>query len=420
MGASASTFSLNDWRMRLHASPTLFALIRRKWLLLTAPAGLLLVVAVLLFRACGQRDERAFRLSGPVPIDSAGFSDALWQSLGARMEPGHQVSLLQNGEVFDALVAQIGQAKKSVHILMYIWEQGAASDRVVDALVSRARAGVACRIVVDDLGSPDFAKTVKPRLAAGGCEARTFRPLPAGRKLARNHRKLVVVDGAAAITGGFGIRDNWLGNGSDAKHWRDTSVLFSGPSVTDAQRAFTENWQEAGGALLMGEIFPEPSRAGSSSAAFIASTAAVVTRAERLLQLTMAAAQHRIWIENAYFVPSPGILELLKRKARAGIDVRIISPDKNSDSKTAFGAQHIEYGDLIDAGVRIWEYTASMLHAKTMLVDDDLALVSSINLDPLSLYELEETALLFRDSGLVRDLASSFTADTARSRAVEH
>jgi cardiolipin synthase A/B len=381
-------------------------------LLVLAGAGLLLV------KGCEHRDERAFRLAGRVPVDSVGFDLALRQSLGVTLEEGHRVQILQNGAVFDTAAEQIDRAQVSIHVLMYIWEQGEASDRIVRALVTRARAGVACRIVVDDLGSPDFGETVQPALTAAGCQVRVFRPLPAGRKLQRNHRKLLVIDGRVAITGGFGIRDNWLGNGTDREHWRDTSVLFAGPSVADAQQAFAENWQEAGGALLPGDIFPSVTPEGTSRAAFIASTAGVLTRSERLLQLMLASAERRIWLANAYFVPSPGVIELLERKARAGVDVRLMTPDKNSDSKTAFGAQHLEFDRLIAAGARVWEYTASMLHSKTLVIDDELSLIGSINLDPLSLNELEEVALLVRDPAVAAELAAAFTKDVERAQRV--
>lgn len=383
--------------------------------LLVALAAL---VVLLSLRAASHARQRAFRLQAPVGMDGAAFDNALYQSLGLHLQRGHTLARLRNGEVFDALVAQIGAARSSVNLLMYIWEKGAASERVVSALTARAKAGVRCRIVVDDLGSPDFAKDVQPALLAAGCEIRIFRPLPAGSKLARNHRKLLVVDGRSAITGGFGIRDNWLGNGDRDDSWRDTSVLFSGPSVTEAQQAFAENWQEAGGALLPAEDFPAQNVAGPASAAFVTSTGGELTRAERLLQLMIASATRRVWIANAYFVPTRGIIELLERKARAGLDVRLLAPAKNSDSKTAFGAQHLEYGSLMKQGLRVWEYDLAMMHAKTMVIDDDLSLIGSINLDPLSLNTLEEVALLVRDPALNQQLAQDFAADCQRSKAL--
>jgi len=314
-------------------------------------------------------------------------------------------------------VQEIGNAKSSVHIVIYIWEKGAASERVVAALVARAKARVACRLLVDAFGSSDFVKTVQQPLVDAGCEVRVFRPLPGVDKLARNHRKIVVIDGAVAITGGFGIRDNWLGDGVRDEKWRDVNVRFTGPAVAEAQQAFAENWQEAGGALLPAEAFPTPAAAGTSSAAFVSSTGStVLTRAERLTQLMLSAARKRIWISNAYFVPSRGIVELLLRKASEGVDVRILAPGEKSDSKPALGAQRFDFDELLKRGVRVWEYQPSMIHSKTMVIDDGMVLVGSINLDPLSLNKLEEGALIVEDRAVASALSQSFITDCTHAR----
>jgi cardiolipin synthase len=357
-----------------------------------------------------------FQLNGPVPSEGEPLAFALLQSLGVRFDAGHSVSWILNGDVFEALEKEIAEARSSIHVLMYIWKEGTASDRIVRALVERASAGVACRIVVDPFGSSDFDDTVRAPLEAAGCEIRTFRPLSGKHKAARNHRKLVVIDGARAVTGGFGIRDNWLGDGVHDEKWRDSSVRFAGPSVADAQQAFAENWQEAGGNLLPREAFPSIAPEGHARAAFVSSTGAALTRAERLTQLLIAAATHRIWISNAYFVPTRGIAEQLRVKATAGVDVRILVPGKRSDSKTSFGVQRTsEYGPLLKAGARVWEYQSSMMHAKTMLVNDSLVLVGSINLDPLSLSVLEECALVTEDRALAQELARAFAIDCAHA-----
>lgn len=358
----------------------------------------------------------AFKLQGPVPGTREGLSAALWQSLGVRVSPGHRARWLGNGAVFDALVDDIARAESSIHIVIYIWEAGVVSQRVSDALAAKARAGVACRILVDAFGSSSFDDDVAGPLVDAGCELRAFRPLPGKDKLARNHRKIVVIDGKLAFTGGFGVRDNWLGDGVNDESWRDTNVRFTGPAVADAQRAFAENWQEAGGELLDEAAFPTIDATEPHFAAFVSSTAGVVTRAERLTQLLISAAQRRIWISNAYFVPTRGVVELLCDKARAGADVRILVPGKKSDSKTSFGLQHFEAGSMIKCGVRIWEYQPSMMHAKTMLIDDELSLVGSINLDPLSLNKLEEAAFIAFDAELAAELARSFSADCSLSR----
>ncbi len=332
------------------------------------------------------------------------------------METGHRVELLDNGAVFDRLEREIRKARSSVSIVMYIWEEGHASDRIVAALIERAKAGVRCRLVIDSLGSNAFPKVLLPRLVEGGCDVRMFRPALSETSLARNHRKVVIIDGVVAITGGFGVRDCWLGNGCEPGAWRDASVVFSGPSVHSAQQAFAENWQEAGGELLSAQEFPPPDASGPTTAAFVSSTASpTVTRAERLTQLMIAAASQRLWIVNAYFVPSQAILDQLAAKAAGGVDVRVLVAGHQSDSKLAFGYQQLTYGALIERGVEVWEYQPCMLHSKTMVVDDHLAVVGSINLDPLSLNTLDEVALVVYDATLASALEATFIADCGRA-----
>lgn len=377
-----------------------------------------LVTSFYVWRATRPKHERYFELAIPIPAPGADFAFALYQSLGVRALGGHRVELLQNGALFDALIREISAATSSVHVSMYIWEKGKASERVSAALIERARAGVPCRLVLDDWGSPDFMRDVAPALKSAGCEVRMFRPAPAHSIVTRSHRKIVIIDGKQAFTGGFGVRDNWLGDGVSNEAWRDTSVGFSGPAVAEAQLAFAEAWQEAGGALLPPGVFPELERAAPAVtrdgtwAAFVTSTASPeLTRSERLTQLMIASAKRRIWIENAYFVPTTAITDLLCQQAKRGVDVRLLVPGKQSDSKTSFGAQHAQFGGLIEHGVRVFEYQPSMLHAKTMVVDGTLSQVGSINLDPLSLSKLEEDALVIQDPALGSALEAAFEAD---------
>jgi cardiolipin synthase A/B len=375
-----------------------------------------IMVAFLLRHHAGVREERnddtPFHLQVPVPASGAPLSLALYQSLGVKLEPGNRVTWANNGKAFDVMADDIRQARRSMNLLFYIWEKGAASDRLVAALVERAHAGVACRILVDDFGSPDFGRDVRPSLSAAGCEVRVFRPLPGSSKTARNHRKVMVIDGRVALTGGLGVRDNWLGDGVSSESWRDSSARFAGPAVLGAQQVFAENWQEAGGELLPAQDFPDPEAAGQARGAVIGSTASsILTRTERLTQLMIAAARSRIWISNAYFVPSRAILEMLAQKAAQGVDVRVLAPGKKSDSKTAFGAQHGHYGALIRQGVQVFQYEPSMMHSKTMLVDDQLVSVGSTNFDPLSLHRLEEITLLVEDRDFAAELARDFLAD---------
>jgi len=381
----------------------------RRWGLVLA-LGVLLAVTIVFVADWFMDDEEHPRLElRDVPDSGEAFSTALFQNVATPMHPGQAIEIVDNGAVFDASASDITSAQTSIHVVVYIWEDGVASERIVAAIVPRARAGVQCRILVDAFGSPDFLEDVAPDLEDAGCEVREFRPIA---ELARNHRKIVVVDGRIAFTGGFGVADDWLGSGRDEGEWRDVAVRFQGPAVRDAQQGFAENWIEAGGALLPADAFAAAQPAGRARAAFVTSTGApVITRADRLTQLMIAAAHERLWISNAYFVPSEVIRAQLAEKADLGVDVRVLTAGEKSDSKTSWSAQNSQYDELVDHGVRVFEYQPTMLHTKAMVVDDELSLVGSINLDPLSLRELDEAALVIDDRATNEQLARAFERD---------
>ena len=227
----------------------------RSLALRSAARGALLGALSLAIAGCERKNSGGFELPANA-LGDASFSEALDQTLEAKLTPGHNVTFVNDARIFDALAGEIAGAKSSINVLIYIWEKGAVSDRIVAALTERARAGVACRIVVDAFGSSSFMDDVRPALAAAGCDVRSFRPVPGADDLARSHRKIVIVDGRVGFTGGFGIRDSWLRTEEEGIPWRDTNVRVEGPAVADMQRAFAESYQEAGGSILPHGAFP--------------------------------------------------------------------------------------------------------------------------------------------------------------------
>ena len=379
---------------------------------------------------CSFRGIRpSFDIAGTVPAAGESgdeFAAALFQTTGAHLEPGHAWQLDNNGEVFDAIAADIAEAKVSINFVEYIWEPGEASERLLGALAARSR-GVRCRILVDPLGSPRFAKEVAPRLIAMGCEARIFRPLSRDNIFERNHRKLVVLDGAVAYVGGFGVREEWRSirrryfrrsRKRFMGEWRDENLRITGPVARDVQRAFAQNWQEAGGGLLPAAELPIVSAKGETRAAFVCSTAGYLSNAERLVHLLIKSARRRIYIANAYFVPGRSLLDALIDKAKAGVDVRLLVPGRNNDIALSELGQRNRYRELLESGVRIFEYQLAMMHSKTMVVDDRLAMIGSINLNLLSLNRLDEAAVVVEDPRLIAELDADWAEDVADSREV--
>jgi cardiolipin synthase A/B len=364
----------------------------------------------------GRLATSEFRLDR-ADIETGDFANALYQTTSARMVPGNLIVPVDDGRVFEALIEAIHQAKQSVHIETFIWTDGQVSNRVIDALAGRIRAGVRCRIIVDAVGSADFGK-LQRRLELLGCEVYRFRLIPGQDDVARLHRKIVIIDGEVGFTGGFGIDDRWDGDGlhDDPPQWRDSAVMVRGPVVTQMQQAFAENWQEVTGGLLPPSSFPQVEDKGPSSAAFVTSVEnSVVTKNERLTQLFIASAKKRIWIANAYFLPSQPIMDLLARKAHADVDVRVLAAGEHTDTRAYLPVQRSRMDNLSASGVHAYEYVPTMMHAKTMLLDDRYFVVGSCNMDPLSLNKMDEAALVVDDPKLAAEERRRLSVDMKHS-----
>jgi cardiolipin synthase len=362
--------------------------------------------------ACVHRDKpQDLHLRDDLSAPGTDVSLALRQSVGVGLRPGHSVQLLQDEQILQALEEEIRSARESLHLLASPWVEGAASQRLTAALAAR-QPGVACRILVDPLHSPGFEEHVKPRLAGTGCEVRAFRPFPGAvvtfadeRVEARNYRQLLIRDGRVGLTGGAGV----------GPAWRDTYVRVEGNATRELQQAFAESWHEAGGALLPDSAFPPATASGEARAAFVASTGSPsLSHTERLTQLLIASARGRLWLTNGCFVPSSATLNMLMLKARKGVDVRVLVPGPgHGTNPRALAAQRSLYERLLEAGVRVWEYQPSRLQARTVLVDERLAAVGSMNLELHAHATLEEGALVAEDPRLAHTLAETFEKDLA-------
>jgi cardiolipin synthase len=273
-----------------------------------------------------------------------------------------------------------------------------------------------------------------------------------------------VVDGRVGYTGGFGLADYWLGAGRKENEWRETNVRFEGPAVAQLQAAFGTTWAEATGELITGDAFFPPAAfapASADSATPVSVQAAlrrtgpgraagalgappadapVVARdtavgnvragllhavpstgstpAERFLALSIAGARRTLYVSNAYFVPDDDFRNLLKRAALRGVDVRVLTTGPKTDVQTTLWAGRWRYGELLAAGVRMYEYQPANMHAKTMSVDGTWGSVGSMNFDNRSLAFNDETTLLVLDSTVVRGMDAMFLEDLKYSREI--
>jgi cardiolipin synthase len=236
------------------------------------------------------------------------------------------------------------------------------------------------------------------------------------------HARTVLIDGMTGYTGGFGIADKWVADQPGDPLWRDTGVRVTGPALEVMQSTFLSAWAEATGELLIGEAYfpeaPQP-RTGAALAGFLYSAPAIgTTPAERYLALLLAGAEHRLFIANSYFVPTPLMLRLLADAARRGVDVRLLLPGEKVDIRTSRYAGRSHFEELLTAGVRIFEYQPAMMHAKTIVVDGAWVTLGSLNLDNRSLRLNDEGALIARDEKVGATMDSLFLADLSRSREI--
>jgi len=307
---------------------------------------------------------------------------------------------------------------------MYYCKPGRMADTLAEILIDRARAGVRVFFLYDSFGTT-LKRKYLTALREAGVRTAAFRPfsLPTIHKLKhRAHIRVVVVDGSIGYTGGFGIHDKWFGSGRRKDEWRDTNVRFTGPAVRQLQATFAACWAEATRTLITGAfLFPEPrtSADGALAGVLHASPSVGSTEAERLFAVSIAGARHTLYITNSYFVPDGDMRQMLMEAARRGVDLRVLTAGPETDIKSTLYAGRAKYEELLEAGVRIYEYLPSMMHAKTMVADGMWATVGSMNADNRSLSFNEESNLLVLDRALAARLERLFVEDLEHSREIE-
>ncbi len=367
---------------------------------------------------------------GRVGREPAELREAAETATGVPLLPGTGVEILADGNaLFPRLRADLRAATRSIRIVEYYWGAGAVLDSIARILGDRARAGVSVEVVYDAFGAGDLPPEVFAGLRAAGARVVEFRPLrwfSLDRATRRTHVRDIVIDDRVGYTGGFGLDDKWLGDGRTRGHWRDTNVRVTGAAVQQFRAAFVVHWAEATGELLVGSgaaapgAAPDPGGEGDARLAGVIHSPAGIgsSPAERLLALSIAVARRRLWITNAYFVPDDDYVRMLCEAAERGVDVRVLTNGGGTDVKSTWYAGRYRYGQLLEAGVRIWEYQPAVMHAKTLVADDEWVEIGTVNFDNRSLAYNNEVALLAIDAELGMRLDSLFRADTGNSREI--
>ena len=341
---------------------------------------------------------------------------ALSRTAGAPLLGGNAVDLLIDAAAhYDAWLAAIRGARGRVLLENYIIRNDDVGRSFLDALVERAQAGVFVAVVVDWVGCLGQSRKAfwAPLRKAGG-EVRIFNPPQLGQPLgwiSRDHRKLLVVDGVLGFLSGVCISAKWLG---DPKHdvppWRDTGVTLRGPAVAELETAFAQSWGEIGSPLLPFAPILEPEvPAGDVSLRLIATQPATAGM-YRLDQLIASMARKTLWLTDAYFVGLAPYVQALLAAARDGVDVRLLVPG-SSDIPAVASMSRSGYRPLLKAGIRVFEWNGSMLHAKTAVADGQWARVGSSNLNIASWLSNRELDVAVEDAGFAGQLAVQYEKD---------
>lgn len=341
------------------------------------------------------------------------------------LQPGHTIEPLFDGDgTFPRIWQDIRAARESVIAQLYYCKPGAVADSLKRVLVESARRGVRTYVLFDAFGALELSDEYLDSLRAGGVRVAEFRPVKwytLHKAQNRSHVRVIVVDDAVAYTGGFGIDDVWLGNGQRRDQWRETNVRFTGPAVVQLQAAFATAWAEATGELWTGwQPHAAAAEDSSSTIAGLLHAEPVLgsTAAERFLALTISGARQTLYISNAYFVPDDDLRRMLRAAARRGVDVRVLTAGPETDVKLVRIAGRASWEELLRAGVRIYEYQPTMLHAKTIVADDFWVTIGTMNFDNRSIAFNEESNLIVQDSAVAALMHSKFEDDLRFSKEI--
>ncbi len=335
---------------------------------------------------------------------------------------GNRIAVLLNGdETFPTMLRDIRAAKSSITFAQYLYEGGSIARELAQAFAERGRAGVKVNILLDDHGSGSAPSDILDIMKQGGCEVEFFRRIDAAgivfpwkllRYNYRSHRRVLVIDGRIGFTGGYGISDAWTGDGRTPDHWRDTNARIEGPLVRFLQAAFAESWLETTGIAIGGEdYFPRLETVANVTGQIVKSSPTGGSFQNYMLfLLSINSAKKSIFITNPYFIPDDVMTEALVKAAGRGVRVDILLPGK-IDSQLTYTASRSHYGPLLLGGITIYEYKASLLHAKTIVVDGVWATIGSTNFDNRSFALNQEINLTVYDRGIAQRLEQIFADD---------
>jgi cardiolipin synthase len=378
-------------------------------------------IAVIIFPT---GDHKASTVTNIAPAGSPEFMQTLSELTNTPVEQGSDVTSIDNGNDFlPILLNALDAASSSINFTTFPWADGTFNDRVFTALINAADRGVQVRLLLDAFGSHSLSKNyIKELQAAGGmvAEYHPFYILNPLQYNSRDHIRSMVIDGKVGFTGGMGITNEWFGS-TPTNTFEDMMFEFKGAMAQSLQDSFAQVWNNTTGEVLSGPTFYPPPTNTPNTNTFIGITGIPSGDYEPVhdaFLLTAISAQKRLYIVASYIIPDQALLKVLEDRARAGVDVRIVSPGENTVAPVLRAVWHMDYDQLLEAGVKLYEYQPSMIHTKFMVADDVWSLVGSANVDNRSEALNAENVVGISDPALAKTLDGTFMDYLSRSKEI--
>jgi cardiolipin synthase len=386
---------------------------RRKWPYRVAIA-VFIVIALLLIA----QDQDTLRVESPVDAADPRFADYVASLVGAAVTVGDAYTVLRNGDAFPPMLAAIEQARSRISFETYVFKDETIGERFLQALERAGQRGVTVRMIVDPVGSV-LKPASRERLENANVKLAWFNQLnfwSLEETNYRTHRKVLVVDGEVAFTGGMGIADQWLGNAEDPDHWRDTMFQITGPAVRALEASFYENWIESGGRSAPA-LDPEmPSRpTGARSVVLWSNPTAGASNVKLLYLLAIGAARKTLDIQSPYITLDESTRWSLAEARKRGVRVRMVTEGEITDAMPVKHASRFGYQQLLDQGVEIYEYQPTMMHTKALMVDGAFSIIGSANFGNRSFELNDELTVAVFDPELAGTLIGDFENDMRAS-----
>jgi cardiolipin synthase len=384
--------------------------------------SVLIVFGLLVLLVAIAQDQETLKIESAYGAEDSRFQAYLSTLLGAAASTGNTYDVLTNGDrIFAPMLSAIANARRRVSFETYIYEKGSVGEQFTAALEGAAQRGVEVNLVVDAIGSSRIPSEWTDRLRRAGVHISLFGK-PDWYNLEelnyRTHRKILVVDGRVAFTGGVGVGDHWLGHAQDKDHWRDTMVRMEGPLAGFLEGAFNENFAETAGPLTPA-VDPEPeSTPGHQDSALVlrSSPTGGANDLKRLYLLAIGAARKTLEIQSPYFIVDESSSWSIAQAAKRGVRIRVLVEGDLTDAKPVKYASRDSYDALLGQGVAIYEYQPTMMHAKVMIVDGAWSMFGSANFDNRSLELNDELNVAVYDPALAARFLQDFEEDLTHAR----